>query len=135
MNEVVRAGLEEVRYGAYPKVAYVDLDFVPGYMFREPTLKHELWGGLGLVVVDSARSAYFSGNVRQSRYYPAFDLIRAARDQLLERGEDDPGEVRELRDQLAATRGWLDEVQSSASWKLTAPLRALKSRLGRTVKR
>lgn len=135
MNEVVRAGLEQVRYGAYPKVAYVDLDFVAGYMFHEPTLKHELWGGLGLVVVDSGRSAYFSGNVRQSRYYPAFDLIRSARDQLLERGEDDPGELRELREQLAQTRNWLENVQSSASWKLTTPLRALKSRLGRAVKK
>jgi hypothetical protein len=132
MNEVVRAGLEEVRYGAYPKVSYVDLDFVPGYMFLEPSLKHELWGGLGLVVIDSSRSAYFAGNVRQSRYYPAFDLIRSARDELLDGGEADPSEVRELREQLTLTRGWLDAVQTSASWRLTAPLRATKARLRRT---
>jgi Methyltransferase domain len=135
MNEVVRAGLEEVRYGAYPKVAHVDLDFVAGYMFQEPSLKHELWGGLGLVVVDSSRSAYFTGNVRQSRYYPAYDLIRAARDQLLDLGEAQPSEVRELRQELAETRGWLEAVQSSASWKLTSPLRALKTRLARALKR
>lgn len=131
MNEVVRAGLEQVRYGAYPKVAHVDLDFVAGYMFREPSLKHELWGGLGLVVVDSARSAYFAGNVRQSRYYPAHDLIKGARDGFVGLGEDDPSEVRRLRAQLEETRGWLDDVQSSASWKLTAPLRAFKTRLRR----
>jgi hypothetical protein len=131
MNEVVRAGLEEVRYGAYPKVAHVDLDFVAGYMFREPSLKHELWGGLGLMVVDSARSAYFAGNVRQSRYYPAHDLIKGARDGFAGLGEDDPSEVRRLRQALEETRGWLDDVQSSASWKLTAPLRAFKTRLRR----
>jgi Methyltransferase domain len=131
MNEVVRAGLEEVRYGAYPKVAYVDLDFVPGYMFQEPSLKHELWGGVGLVWVDSARSAYFAGNVRQSRYYPAYDLITSARDVLLARGETQPSELRQLQEELDATRGWLDDVQSSASWKLTSPLRALKSRAKR----
>jgi hypothetical protein len=131
----VRAGLEQVRYGAYPKVAHVDLDFVAGYMFQEPSLKHELWGGLGLVVVDSSRSAYFTGNVRQSRYYPAHDLIRSARDQLLDVGEAQPSEVRELRQELAATRGWLEAVQSSASWKLTSPLRALKTRLARALKR
>jgi Methyltransferase domain len=134
MNEVVRAGLEEVRYGAYPKVAYVDLDFVPGYMFQEPSLKHELWGGLGLVMVESARSAYFAGNVRQSRYYPAYELITSARDQLLERGDADPFELRQLREELDATRSWLDAVQNSASWKLTAPLRALKARLGHIIK-
>jgi hypothetical protein len=131
MNEIVRTGLEEVRYGAYPKVVYVDLDFVPGYMFQEPSLKHELWGGIGLVVVDSASSAYFAGNVRQSRYYPAYDLIRSARDRLLERGEADPSELRALREELTATRGWLDAVEGSASWRLTAPLRALKTRLRR----
>jgi hypothetical protein len=131
MNEVVRTGLEQVRYGAYPKVSYVDLDFVPGYMFQEPSLRHELWGGIGLVVVDSTRSAYFAGNVRQSRYYPAYDLISAARDTLLERGEAGPSELRELREELEQARGWLAEVQGSASWKLTAPLRALKARLRR----
>ena len=131
MNEVVRAGLEQVRYGAYPKVAHVDLDFVAGYMFREPSLKHELWGGLALVVVDSARSAYFAGNVRQSRYYPAHDLIKGARDGFVGLGEDDPSEVRRLRAQLEESRGWLDDVQSSASWRLTAPLRAFKTRLRR----
>jgi Methyltransferase domain len=129
MNEVVRAGLEEVRYGAYPKVAYVDLDFVPGYMFQEPSLKHELWGGLGLVWVDAARSAYFAGNVRQARYYPAYDLITSARDVLLARGESDPSEVRRLEEELDATKRWLDDVQGSASWKVTAPLRAAKRRL------
>jgi Methyltransferase domain len=135
MNEVVRAGLEQVRYGAYPKVAHVDLDFVAGYMFREPSLKHELWGGLGLVVVDSGRSGYFAGNVRQTRYYPAHELIRSARDQLVGRGEDDPSEMRQLRAELEATRGWLADVQSSVSWKVTAPLRALKRRLQGALKR
>ena len=41
MNDVVRAGLEAVGFEAWPKVAYVELDFVPGYMFREPTLLGE----------------------------------------------------------------------------------------------
>jgi hypothetical protein len=48
-NPAVREGLDRVRYAAYPKVAYVELDLVAGYMFREPSLLHELWGGLGLV--------------------------------------------------------------------------------------
>jgi hypothetical protein len=80
VNETVRAGIEKVHLEAFPKVAYVELDFVAGYMFREPSLLHELWGGLGLVIVDSARFSYFSEPVRQARYYEAYDLFRRARD-------------------------------------------------------
>jgi Methyltransferase domain len=80
VNEMVRAGIEQVHLEAFPKVAYVELDFVAGYMFREPSLLHELWGGLGLVIVDSARLSYFTQPVRQARYYEAYDLFRRARD-------------------------------------------------------
>jgi Methyltransferase domain len=85
LNENVREGLEEVPYEAYPKVAHVDLDFVAGYMFREEALQHELWGGLGLVLVDAARKAYFSPRVRQERYYPAYPIFREMRDKLVSR--------------------------------------------------
>jgi hypothetical protein len=85
MNETVRAGIERVPFEAYPKVAYVELDFIPGYMFREPALLHELWGGLGLVVTNVARKAYFSGPIRPSRYFEPFELIRASRDVLIGR--------------------------------------------------
>ena len=57
-NEQVRRGVDAVRYRAWRKVAYVELDCVPGYMFREERLRHELWGGLGLIVVDAAAPAY-----------------------------------------------------------------------------
>ena len=123
INETVRAGLERVRYEAYPKVAYVELDFVAGYMFREPSLRNELWGGLGLVVVDSTRRAYFAGGARQTRYYETFELVRGAQPRLVE--------LQRLEDELRVTRGWLDDVQASASWRITAPLRELKHRLGR----
>jgi hypothetical protein len=85
MNETVREGIERVPLEAYPKVSYVELDFVAGYMFREPDLLHELWGGLGLVVVDAARKAYFGGSVRQERYFETFELVRAGRDATLQR--------------------------------------------------
>ena len=133
MNEMVRSGLERVAYDAYPKVAYVELDLVAGYMFREPSLLHELWGGLGLVVTDSSRGAYFTDGARQRRYYEAFDLVRVARDIVVrrERGEavKDP---ESLEEELRMTREWLDSVQGSASWRVTAPLRALKQRLSRS---
>jgi hypothetical protein len=130
MNEAVRAGLESVRYETYPKVAYVELDFVAGYMFREPSLRHELWGGLGLVVVDSTRDAYFSEPARQRKYYEAFELMRSARELVAdeERGRNQERELERLREELRDARGWLDAVQGSASWRITAPLRAVKRR-------
>jgi hypothetical protein len=130
MNEAVRAGLESVRYETYPKVAYVELDFVAGYMFREPSLRHELWGGLGLVVVDSTRDAYFSEPARQRKYYEAFELMRSARELVAdeERGRNQERELERLRKELRDARGWLDAVQGSASWRITAPLRAVKRR-------
>ena len=130
MNEMVRAGREDVRYEAYPKVEYVELDLVAGYMFREPSLLHELWGGLGLIVVDSSRAAYFSGGARQRRYYEAFGLVREARGLVVDReaGKSPEQELTRLREELRDTRGWLDAVQRSASWRITAPLRALKRR-------
>ena len=130
MNETVRAGMERVRYDAYPKVAYVELDLVAGYMFREPSLLHELWGGLGLIVVDSTRGAYFEGGARQGKYYEAFGLVRRARDLVVaeENGAAPEQELRRLRRELEDARGWLDSVQASVSWRVTAPLRAAKRR-------
>jgi Methyltransferase domain len=127
MNETVRAGLESVHYDAYPKVGLVELDFVPGYMFREPRLLHEMWGGLGLVVIDSARGAYFSSGARHTRYYETFELILEARKVLLDRAAGNALEqqLERTRDELSQTRDWLESVQGSLSWRLTAPLRAL----------
>lgn len=85
MNESVRKGIQGVRFEAYPKVAYVELDFVAGYMFREQSLRHQLWGGLGLVLVDASRIAYFQESIRQARYYEAFDLIREIREIIVAR--------------------------------------------------
>lgn len=83
MNETVRRGLEGVRFDGYPKVAYVELDFVAGQLFREPTIKDELWGGLGLVLCDAARQAYFSEGPYQKRYYETFELVRSARNSVI----------------------------------------------------
>lgn len=140
-NEQVRSGLDAVRYEAYPKVAHVNLDFVPGYMFRDPDHRYELWGGLGLVVVDSTRSAYFpSAPVIEDRYYEAGHLYPQVRDLVAaqERGEPtsqaEAQEQRTIAEELAVVREERDHyrrlsesVVGSLSWKITAPLRAAKS--------
>jgi hypothetical protein len=85
---------------------------------------------LGLVVVDSSRDAYFSEPVRQRTYYEAFELVRSARELVVddERGAPNQRELERLREELRNTRAWLDSVQGSASWRITAPLRAFKRR-------
>lgn len=56
MNEDVRAGIESVDFESYPKVAFTDLNFVMQY--QEAALMEEVWGGLGLVVVDAGQTNY-----------------------------------------------------------------------------
>jgi hypothetical protein len=116
MNELVRAGLERVAYENYPGVGYVELDFVPGYMFREPSLRDELWGGLGLIVVESERTRPPGQSPRQTRYREAHELIAGAKETRLE---------------LERHQEWLRATQGSASWRLTAPLRAAARTLRR----
>ncbi|HET7052938.1 MAG TPA: class I SAM-dependent methyltransferase [Solirubrobacterales bacterium] len=148
-NEQVRSGLDAVRYSAYPKVAHVNLDFVPGYMLRDPDHRHELGGGLGLVIVDATRTAYFPDiPVIESRYYEAGHFYPQVRDWVVarERGEPaSPAEVREQRtltEELAVVREeheryrHLSEmVTSSLSWKITAPLRAAMHSARRAAKK
>jgi Methyltransferase domain len=130
MNEVVRDGLERVRYADFPKVAYVELDMVAGYMFQEESLRNELWGGLGLVLVDGSQAT--GTDPRQDRYYEAFRLIRATRDRAVT-SEDGQSALSPLHERLAETQrnlaraqAALESIKSSPSWKLTAPLRRLK---------
>jgi hypothetical protein len=149
-NPTVRAGLDAVHYTAWPKVAHVDLDFVAGYMFKEERLKHELWGGLGLVLVDSSRLAYGSGPVIQERCYPAASLFADIRDIIVARESGpEPQEIEglpldtdaseklekhieELEAEILRITSvsvhhealWRD-MMSSVSWKITTPLRGL----------
>jgi hypothetical protein len=53
LNPRVRLGLERIDYASYDKVSRVELDFVQGFMAREGEHKDELWGGLGLIVVEA----------------------------------------------------------------------------------
>jgi hypothetical protein len=157
-NEQVRAGLEAVHFAAWPKVAHVHLDWIPGQLFAEPGLEDELWYGLGLVIVDSARPAYRNGEVFQRRYFPAAPLLVEGRRTLrenapverpspqaeVERRElewelveardllaDARREVAEAQQRLAAANEEIARLLESASWRLTRPLRWAKRRMPR----
>ena len=150
-NEEVRRGVDAVRYRGWRKVAYVELDCVPGYMFKEERLLHELWGGLGLVVVDDSLPATSTTEVMQQRYYPAAPLFAEMRDLVVAREQDRAarrsGELETLRATVADLEAQLDEaraatvrereargyVERSVSWRVTRPLRSAKARARRAL--
>jgi hypothetical protein len=155
-NEDVRRGVDAVRFAAWPKVAHVELDWIPGQLFAEPALRNELWYGLGLVVVDSARLAYGNGPVYEQRYQPAGPLLAEVRELVLARelipprglsGRQEANQLRMRLARLSAVRTReaeleaeleplrereqraqrvLHDITSSASWKMTRLLRSAK---------
>jgi hypothetical protein len=84
-NPTVRRGLDAIDYASHAKVAEVDLDWLAGYIFTNPHFGHELWGGLGRVLVDA--TAGRRGSPLQNRYVPAGPLLEQARRVVY---EDDP---------------------------------------------
>ncbi len=59
LNEVVRQGLFAAKIDERPEVSYVDLDFVPGHLSSDGPFEGQLWGGLGLVLVDRGEGDSF----------------------------------------------------------------------------
>ena len=51
-NGEVRAGITDVDFASYPDVALVELDMTGGYMARSGPFEGQLWGGIGLAIVD-----------------------------------------------------------------------------------
>lgn len=154
-NEAVRHGLELVRYAAWSKVAFVDLDFVPGYMFSDEQLHNEIWGGLGLIVIDASRSSPGAAGAPASdnRRYPVSSLYVRARESLAladqsdrrlhrptgdERTDNLMKEIALLENEVASVadlaafheRLWRS-MQDSVSWRITTPLRTLAARARR----
>jgi Methyltransferase domain len=132
-NEHVRRGLEAIHFSAWPKVAHVELDWIPGQLFAEPALRNELWYGLGLVLVDISRLAYGNGSVYEQRYQPAGPLLAEIRELVLARERVPPGarsprqEATELRKQLALLSTQLTAARAREA-KLAAELEPLRER-------
>jgi hypothetical protein len=130
MNPTVRTGIEAAALGAREKVVYVELDFVPGYEFRGGHFDREVWGGLGLVVTGPERAEAYRVSPSQWRYEEAYRVgverehLRAERNALV-------GERDALVAELERHRGWLEDVQGSASWRMSAPLRRAKRGVSR----
>jgi hypothetical protein len=78
LNEAVRAGLEDVEFQDFPNVAYVHLDFVCGYMVRSGPFARQLWGGMGLVLVDATGEARRGSAVVESAFIDAYSMFDVA---------------------------------------------------------
>jgi hypothetical protein len=89
-NERVRAGIDAVRFETWPKVGHVELDWVPGQLFAEPSLYNELWFGLGLVSVDAGRRALGAASVYEPRFKPAGPLLAELRRIVMARAQEPP---------------------------------------------
>jgi hypothetical protein len=61
MNEEVRRGIMAAGLERTPRVVYANLDLVPGFLARSGPFEGQLWGGLGLVVVDSGGQPWREG--------------------------------------------------------------------------
>jgi hypothetical protein len=114
LNQEVRRGLEEVPYAEFEKVAFVDLDFVGGYVPAESPTMGECWGGLALIVVDASGSFGPAHAGRRPRMEPLSELIWPSTE-----AEDDEIDYRRVA----------EEMEGSLSWRVTAPMRAASARL------
>ena len=152
-SETIRAGLELIRYGAWHKVARVNLDFVPGYLCRKEQSRDEIRGGLGLIATDSSRADVGSPIVDDESHYSVSALYATARDHLNSPGissgradtVDNSERVANLLHHIAELEGEISSVmaasayhenlwkslQSSISWRVTAPLRIFAARARR----
>jgi hypothetical protein len=149
MNDLVRGGIEEVDLERHPKVALVELDCVAGHLSRREPYRLQLWGGLGLVVVDGTKPQERPA-VHDDSFYELANLLRPARDVMADieqagesldgrpavevehrlrmhwRQAEDSAEITRLSSEIAERERLVQQMQSSFSWRVTAPLRTAK---------
>jgi hypothetical protein len=135
LNQEVRRGLEAVPYAEIEKVAFLDLDFVGGYVPAEPPMLGECWGGLALIVVDESRRFGPAHQGRRPTMAPFSELIwptaAALRGSAASVANGDPAPVALApREESVSHRNTVEEMQASLSWRITAPLRAARARFG-----
>ena len=125
LNASVRLGLEKVDLDAFGTVRFVDYDFVQGQVMREGPQENELWYGLGLVVTGSeVPNADWPRHYAAPEVYAGFSSSLQRDDEISQPlGE---GQLIELQREAADQKALVELMQSSVSWRLTAPLRRLR---------
>jgi hypothetical protein len=144
LNPEVRDGIEAAGIAQHPKVALYELDLVPGYLARREPYRLQLWGGLGVIVVDASHRTKTSRVMRDDRFHELFRVLRPtvqvmsdleARGTPLD-GLDGPAvesaltrevaEARAQRDRLARR---LQSIEGSRVWRLASRMLTLKRRM------
>jgi hypothetical protein len=121
MNEETRGGIESVGLAAHPRVVYHELDLVAGYEFAGGHFDGQAWGGLGVVLTGERPLPGYRESSAQTRYRQAFRLFQD--------GRRHAHELASCREEAERSRALLAAVQSSLSWRVTAPLRWAKRSL------
>ena len=83
-NDEVRRGLLAGQLESVPKVRYVDLDFIAGHLSHGDPYHHQLWGGLGVALVNADEDGD-EGVPAPYGFYDMFDLLGAAREAVVAR--------------------------------------------------
>ncbi len=129
-NPDVRAGLNAINCAEWPKLTWVDLDWLPGYVSREDSTLGQAWAGLGLMVAD-AKAGPLAGPAQIAAYaYPITELLGGSLAARRER-DHDRRELQMLRTRVEELEQLQARMVSSKSWRLTGPLRALKGASGK----
>ncbi len=77
MNEETRAGIKAAAPEDFEKVRLVELDLLTGYMGRLEPFTGQLWGGLGLIVVDAdPGSEVPAARDGDERYFDTHTMVR-----------------------------------------------------------
>jgi hypothetical protein len=141
MNQDVRRGIERVNIAEHPKVALVDLDLVPGSLSRREPYRLQMWGGLGMFVVDAGRTFNRGGAIRDDRFHELFAVVSPVAQVMIEleaQGTPLDGmdgrsldaclqrEIVNVHNHLARRDQLIRDMKASLSWRITTPLREAK---------
>lgn len=75
-NPEVRTGIAAARVAEHKKVALFEPDLVPGYLARREPYRLQMWGGLGVIVVDADHRRAAPEMVRDERFHELFSVVR-----------------------------------------------------------
>jgi Methyltransferase domain len=134
LNDEVREGFARIDFGDVGKVVHSDLDFVVGHLSRGGDFAEQLWGGMGLVLVDDGgeQIAGIGGDI----FWDPFVIFLAARAAHVEEQAAEPvpagsdsAEVSSLQREVQRAHEEIRSIKRSPSWRATAPLRAAKRRI------
>jgi Methyltransferase domain len=127
LNADVRAGLELVDFSTYDSVCFVDLDLVHGRVAKKGQGANKLLWGLGMVVTGDRLDAEWP------THYSARELYADFSRSLLGSGAiDEPfghSQLVELHEEVARLKSAVQRMERSASWRVTRPLRDIKTRV------